>query len=98
MELLKEFANQGYNLISSAPKVYCKAFEDNSGALEIACLPKMRPCTKAINAIYHHFHEHVHLGKISIYPNATNNQLADVFTKPLTQNTFVCLRKQICGW
>ena len=35
MELLKEFANRGHNLISVAPKVYCKAFEDNSGALEI---------------------------------------------------------------
>ena len=49
----------------------------------------MRPHTKAINVIYHHFHEHVHLVKSSIYPIATNSQLADVFIKPLTQNTFV---------
>ena len=58
----------------------------------------MRPRTKAINVIYHHFREHVRLGKISVYPIATNSQLADVFTKPLTQNAFVHLRKQICGW
>ncbi len=31
------------------PHVYCKVFEDNSGALELAKLPKMQPCTKHIN-------------------------------------------------
>ena len=98
MELLKEFANQGYNLISLAPKVYFKAFEENSRALEIACLLKMCPPTKAINVIYHYFCEHDRLGKISIFPIATNSQLTDVFIKPLTSNTFVHLQKQICDW
>ena len=40
MELLKEFANQGYNLILSTPKVYCKDFDHNSEAFEIAHFPK----------------------------------------------------------
>ena len=59
MELMDELKDRGYELISTEPKVYCKAFEDNSGALEIARLPKMRPRTKAINVIYHHFREYV---------------------------------------
>ena len=55
MELMDELKDHGYELISTEPIVYCKEFEDNSGALEITRLPKMRPCTKAINVIYHHF-------------------------------------------
>ena len=86
MKLLKKFASWGYNLISSASKVYYKAFEDNSVALEIACLSKMHPHMKAINVVYHLFCEHVCLGKIFIYPNITSSQLADVFPKPLAQN------------
>ena len=46
---------------------------------------KMCPCTKALNVIYHHFCEHIWLGKFAIYLIATYSQLADMFTKPLTQ-------------
>ena len=45
MELMDEFNDRGYDLISTKPIIYCKAFEDNSGALEITRLPKMRPHT-----------------------------------------------------
>ena len=62
MELMDELKDRGYDLISTEPIVYCKAFEDNSGALEIARIPKMRTRTKAINVIYHHFREYVRLG------------------------------------
>ena len=88
MELLKEFTNKEYNVISTAPKVYCKSFEDNSGTLEIVCLLKMQPHAKAINVIYHHIHKHVYHGIIAIFLIATNSQLADIFFKPLTKNTF----------
>ena len=33
MELMDELKERGYDLISTEPIVYCKAFEDNSGAL-----------------------------------------------------------------
>ena len=94
MEYLKE---RVYDLISDNTIVYCKVFEDNSGALEIARLPKMRPHTKSINVIYHHFWEYVRLGMIKIYPISTHDQVADMFTKPLTQNTFVKHRVKVCG-
>ena len=77
--------------------MYCKAFEDITRALEFDRLPKMRPRTKAINAVYHHFREHVRLGKIFIYPIASEEQIADIFTKPLTQNLFAKHRIAICG-
>ena len=95
MELVTELQQHGFNVISTEPRVYCKAFEDNSGALELARLPKMRPRTKHINIKYHHFREYVRLGLIKIFPITTDNQIADIFTKPLPQNLFLKLRKAL---
>ncbi|KAL7478529.1 hypothetical protein ACHAW6_004292 [Cyclotella cf. meneghiniana] len=59
MELIKEMRECKFDIVNTQPYVYCKAFEDNSGALEQARLPKLHPCTKHINVCYHHFREHV---------------------------------------
>ena len=99
MNLLKKMKEKGFYSDSVKPVVQCKAFEDNSGALELAKkVPKIRPRTKHINNVYHHFREHVRTGEISIYAIATENQLADLLTKPLAQNLFQRLRKSIVGW
>ena len=97
MELLREMRELGHPVICTEPVVYCKVFEDNSGALELARLPKLRPRTKHINVCYHHFREHVRLGLIKIYHVATDDQTADVLTKPLAQNIFCKHRAAICG-
>ena len=94
---MDELKDRGYELIITDTIVYCKAFEDNSGALVIARLPKMRLHTKATNLIYHHFQEYVWLGTIKIYPTSTHDQVADMFTKPLTQNTLINHRLKVCG-
>ena len=80
------------------PKVNCKAFEDNSGCVEMATVHKMRPRTKHINITYHHFREAVRNKLITIHQVNTTEQLADIFTKPLAQNLFVKFQKQIMGW
>jgi len=49
MNLLQEMRKQEFQVICNEPYVYCKVFEDNSGALELARLPKLRPRTKHIN-------------------------------------------------
>ena len=36
MELLNELKDHRVKLVSTEPKVYCKAFKDNAGTLEIA--------------------------------------------------------------
>ena len=36
-------------------KVYAKCFEDNTGCLELAKAPKLRPRTKHITVKFHHF-------------------------------------------
>jgi hypothetical protein len=80
------------------PKVHCKAFEDNSGALEIARLPKIRPRTKHMNNTYHHFRDYVASGDIEVLPIDTEDQLADMLTKPLPNELFFKFRKLIMGW
>ncbi len=67
MDLLQEMRDQDFQVICTKPHVYCKVFEDNSGALELARLPKLHPSTKHINVCYHHFHKHVQKELIKIF-------------------------------
>ncbi len=97
MFLIQEIKAKGFQVICIKPYVYCKVFEDNSGALEIARLPKLCPRTKHINVCYHHFCEHVQNGLIKIFPIGTKDQTADVLTKALPQNDFQHHRHHMCG-
>ena len=97
MGLLQEMRERNFNVLCTEPYVYCKVFEDNSGALELARLPKLRPRTKHINVCYHHFREHVRKGLIKIFPVDTKDQIADALTKPLAQNDFQRHRRFMCG-
>ena len=97
MGLLQEMRERGFKVLCTEPYVYCKVFEDNSGALELARLPKLRPRTKHINVCYHHFREHVRKGLIKIFPVDTKDQIADALTKPLAQNDFQRHRRFMCG-
>jgi hypothetical protein len=98
MELLKEFQANGHTMQSVHPQVHCKVFEDNSGAIEIATVPKMRPRTKHINIKYHHFRHYVENGEITVKAISTDLQPADMLTKPLNQVTLSRHRKTIMGW
>jgi hypothetical protein len=69
--LMKEAMHQGVPVLNATPRVHCKVFEDNAGAIEIAIVPKMRPRTKHLNIKYHHFTEEVRKGTISIYHTKT---------------------------
>jgi hypothetical protein len=97
MNLIGEMKDKGFQVICTQPYVYCKVFEDNSGALELARLPKLRPRTKHINVCYHHFCEHVRKGLIKIFLIDTKNQIADALTKALAQNDFTRHCKFMCG-
>jgi hypothetical protein len=41
--LMEEAKQQGIPVLNATPKVHCKVFEDNTGAIEIANVPKIRP-------------------------------------------------------
>jgi hypothetical protein len=98
MRLINELNKAGFKVPGEVPRVRCKAFEDNSGALEMARTPKLRPRTKHLNIKYHHFREAVQKGKVSIWPIDTLDQIADIFTKPLGTQLFVKFRKLLMGW
>ena len=40
MEIMQEMQAQGYDTLSTQLRVHCCAFEDNSGALELATTPE----------------------------------------------------------
>jgi hypothetical protein len=98
MDLCSELKAKISPRILAIPTVYCKAFEDNSGAYELATAPKMRPRTKHINAKYHHFRSHVDRKLIQIEQVTSANQLADFFTKQCALELYQSFRKQIMGW
>jgi hypothetical protein len=98
LRLMKEVQEKGLPINVSQAQVHCKIFEDNSGALEMAKTPKMRPRTKHINIKYHHFLEHVSSGLLSLHAVSSEKQIADIFTKPLTDPLFTNHRRVISGW
>jgi hypothetical protein len=73
MDLLEEAKTMGVPMQMGAPAIHCKTFEDNSGALQLARLPKMRPGTRHINVKYHHFHEAVAKGRITVHHVSTKH-------------------------
>jgi Reverse transcriptase (RNA-dependent DNA polymerase) len=98
MRLVAELHGVGFALNNNVPKVHCKVFEDNSGALAMAQTPKMRPRTRHMNLKYHHFREAVTSGLVSIHAINTAEQVADILTKPLPVLQFRKLRKYMMGW
>jgi hypothetical protein len=98
MRLVKEIQEKLELQMEITTKVHCKLFEDNSRAVELANVPKMRPRSKHINAKYHHFRKYVADKTIQVLKVAKFDQLADILTKNLTEALFLRFRKLICGW
>ena len=95
--LLEELKKRGHTIHATNARVHCRVFEDNSGAIEIANNPKYRPRTKHINQRYHFFRSHI--GKhLSVHPIKTEEQVADLFTKPLADRLFTKHRHVLLGW
>ena len=98
MEVIKEAKAKGFPIFADSPTVHCKAFEDNSGALEIAKEYRIRPRTKHINIRYHHFRHYVRTKQISIHAIGTEEQIADMLTKPLGEALLTTHRQKLQGW
>jgi hypothetical protein len=77
--------------------------EDNLLAIAIAESFKFTPWTKHGAIKYHHFQSRVQTsfnksGDIKIKYISTKLQLADIFTKPLKNDSFFRCRNMLCGW
>ena len=98
MSILEEMKAKGFPIKDTRGIVRCRVFEDNSGALEMARVHKYRPRTKHMNVKYHHFRDHVSNGQITIHPISTDDQPADMLTKPLNDDKLRKHRKFVMKW
>ena len=101
IELTEEMYQQGCITQKLHPTFHCKIFEDNSGAIYLATgvkHPKMRPRTKHIIIKYHHFRHAVAKGDVTVEHIASEDQLADILTKPLPVDPFTKLRFLLMVW
>jgi hypothetical protein len=83
---------------SLKPNIHCKIFEDNAAAVEISKVPKIRPRTRHINVLYHHFRSEVANNCVTAEPIATHDNIADIFTKQQNSALFQQHRLKINGW
>ena len=87
--------------MDSALTLFCRIFEDNSGAVEVAKSaksPKMRPKTKHITTKYHHFRDKLLDGSLEVKAISTIDILADIVTKITSEAIHIKMRKPLMGW
>jgi hypothetical protein len=68
---------------------------DNESAIRLADNPVEHSSTKHIDIRYHFLRDHQQKGDIDVYHISTENQLADIFTKPLDEKRFCRLRSEL---
>jgi hypothetical protein len=68
---------------------------DNESAVKLATNPVQHSRTKHIDIQHHFLRDHVGKGDITIYSIGTDDQLADIFTKPLDETRFCTLRSEM---
>jgi hypothetical protein len=68
---------------------------DSESAIKIACNPCENSITKHIDIRHHFLRDHAIKGDIVILYVGTNNQLADIFTKPLDEKQFCELQSEL---
>ncbi|WVZ70692.1 hypothetical protein U9M48_019335 [Paspalum notatum var. saurae] len=70
---------------------------DSTSAICVAKNPVLHSRTKHIDVRFHFPRDHYEKGDIDLVHVVTQNQLADIFTKPLEFSAFVCLRGETGG-
>ncbi|GJT65153.1 retrovirus-related pol polyprotein from transposon TNT 1-94 [Tanacetum coccineum] len=67
----------------------------NTSAIAISNNPVLHSRTKHIDIRYHFIRDHILKGDIELHFIPTENQLADIFTKPLDEPTFTRLKAEL---
>jgi hypothetical protein len=68
---------------------------DNESAVKIINNPVQHSCTKHIDIHHHFLRDHVAKNDISLEGVRSEDQLADIFTKPLDEATFCRFRSEL---
>jgi KUP system potassium uptake protein len=100
--LMKEI-NLIFPLFLPSPRFVIKVREDNQSCIAMSQNPKFSPRTKHIAIKYHHFCKHVITqsnpnGFLDIDYCSTDDQIADIFTKPVRDDIFMRLCQMLLGW
>ena len=103
MTNLMKKMNVIFPLYFPQPKFILKVKEDNQSCIAMTNNPKFTPGTRHIAIKYHHFRKHVKTqsdpdGFIEIEYCATEEQIADIFTKPVRDDIFFKLRMKMLNW
>ncbi|KAL8120247.1 hypothetical protein AgCh_017410 [Apium graveolens] len=80
-----------YGLEFSKIHIYC----DNQSVIAMTGNPIQHSMTKHISIRYHFIREHVDEGTVELHFVPTNQQLADIFTKPLCEATLIRLVNEL---
>jgi hypothetical protein len=80
-----------YGIIFKNVSLMC----DNESAVKLAINPVQHSRTKHIDIRHHFLRDYVGKGEITIYSIDTDDQLADIFTKPLDETRFCTLRSEM---
>ena len=89
LELLREVKDNKVDTTFQPATIHCKAFEDNSRAVKNGKITQTQPTNKHVNNSYHHFCEHIQMDDVQIVAVKTDDQLADLLTKPLADDLFL---------
>ncbi len=95
---LMEELSEIFPLYVNKTDFFCKVWEDNQSCIAMTQSDKFTPRTKHIALKYHHFWSFVDSKKIQISYIPTEDQLADMLTKPLSDGLFQTLRYKLMGW
>ena len=108
MALITELKQRHFPVHTQTTTVHTRLYEDNSGAIELLKVAKLRPRTKHLNIKYHHFRSAIidsritvqppPEGTISVHKIETECQPADMLTKSLSPPLFKKHRLYINGW
>ena len=85
-QTLKDF---NMNLTKSI--IYC----DNTSTKNLSKNPVNHSRTKHIDIRHHFLRDNIEKGIINLEHISTENQIADIFTKPLLENSFIKLRREL---
>ncbi|KAD3642361.1 hypothetical protein E3N88_31585 [Mikania micrantha] len=77
--------------VQSVPTLWC----DNLGATYLSANPVFHARTKHVEVDFHFVREKVAQGHLSVQFISTHDQIADVFTKPLSTDRFTLLRSKL---
>ena len=86
-----KFLLRELGLASMASTLWC----DNLGATYLTANPVFHARTKHVEVDYHFVREQATQGKLNVKFISTNDQIADIFTKPLSSQKFEFLRSKL---